>query len=174
MKKNNQSRETKLSTSKCVYLFFPFSNYQKLHCLLGNLYNFAVVYILFLFAILPVPRDIMIPSSFILAITHSIVPIDVQHVISAAVCCGSAKTVYVNCLDCYCYRHVKKYAYKKVIKTTETLENCLSSKYSFENTRSNKKTGVFQEDQSIHGFLRNSGFLRLVSNGVAHKLHLLK
>jgi len=139
-----------------------------------NCTAYWVVHILFHFANLPVPRDIVIPSSFILAITHSIVPIDVQHVISAAVCCGSAKTVYVNCLDCYCYRHVKKYAYKKVIKTTETLENCLSSKYSFENTRSNKKTGVFQEDQSIHGFLRNSGFLRLVSNGVAHKLHLLK
>ena len=68
-----------MSTSKCVYLFFPFSNYQKLHCLLGNLYNFAVVYILFLFAILPVPRDIMIPSSFIFAITLSILPIDIQH-----------------------------------------------------------------------------------------------
>jgi len=41
--------------------------------------HFAVVYIFFPLTRLPVPRDIMIPSSFILTITHSIVPIDIQH-----------------------------------------------------------------------------------------------
>jgi len=35
-------------------LVAPFSNYRKLHCLLVSLHIFAVVYILFLFAILTV------------------------------------------------------------------------------------------------------------------------
>jgi len=50
-----------------------------------NCTAYWVVHILFHFANLPVPRDIMIPSSFILAITHSILPIDIQHKIPTAV-----------------------------------------------------------------------------------------
>src|SRR5659263_712972 len=79
MYNNNYNRESKLSTSKCVYSFFPFSNYQKLHCLL-------VVYT-FCCSLYSLPLNTSIGTdgyndSFSLhffAITLSIVAIDIQH-----------------------------------------------------------------------------------------------